>query len=628
MSESRAERIERLFHEALQAPFDDRQTFIAGACREDPDLQIEIESLLEAHAKSGKFLEHPLGRDPISDENDEPDATTVDNDSALSGRRIGVWRLTKRLAAGGMGDVYLASRADGQYQQQVAIKLIRHGVDTSASLRKHIIRRFREERQHLANLLHPNIAALIDGGTTEDGLPYLVMEYIQGQPITEYCEDQRLTLNERLELFRSVCLAVHHAHSKFVAHRDLKPSNILVVQNPEPGSRPIPKLLDFGIAKLLKEEPEPDALPHTKLGLHPMTPEYASPEQVSGQEITAATDVYSLGVILYELVTGRRPYEVTQYDAKTVICERTHQRPSLLRRHLSHEIDAIIMMALEKDPARRYPSAAALAEDLSRFLAGKPIMARNPTLTYVFSRFILRQGYRVATIVLLVLAIAATTALVISQGRQAAMKAREESLLNKASRLYAIAGNLESIGEDYTAELSLRAAIEIEREYPVVTQPAHATKLTLLGKVLVEQRKLDDAEGVLRAALDIWSTRAATGIVRMAETQRLLGRCLLLQHRAAEAEPLLLAGYPTLLAQYGMQGKPVQETLKDLVGVYQNLQRPEEEAKYQDLLDNAQAPASAPTSQPTTASRSSVTSAMTGSADTDATTAPPPESAE
>ncbi len=632
MTESRKERVERLFDEALQTPPEDRPRFLATACEEDATLRTELESLLEAHRQAGDFLEHPLGQAPSPPEGGDRPSSAVDEETALSGRRIGVWRLTKRLAAGGMGDVYLASRADGQYQQQVAIKLIRHGVDTSPTLRKHIIRRFREERQHLANLVHPNIAALIDGGTTEDGLPYLVMEYIQGQPITEYCESRNLALPERLELFKSVCLAVHHAHSKFVAHRDLKPSNILVVQSEEEGSRPIPKLLDFGIAKLLREEPEPDALPRTKLGLRPMTPEYASPEQVSGQEITAATDVYSLGVILYELVTGRRPYEVSQYNAQRVICEEPHPRPSQVRRNLSKEIDAIVMMALEKDPARRYPSAAALAEDISRFLEGRPIMARNPTLAYVFSRFLWRQAYRVATVVLLVLAIAVTAALVISQNRQAAMRAREDSLLNKASRLYAFAGGLNSEGQNYAAELALRAAVEIEREYPVVNQPAHATKLSLLGKVLIEQNKLDDAEAVLTAAMDIWQERVGPENIRMAETQRLLGRCLLRQGRAAEAEELLASSYPILERQYGSQGLPVRETLADLIAVCDALGQPERAAHWRAELHKADA--SAATSQfnqeETAATRAEdePKNAAADTADKDAKNDPPREPAE
>ena len=632
MTDSRKEQVERLFDEALQTPPEARPQFLAAACDTDTTLRAEVESLLEAHQQAGEFLEHPLGRAPSPPEIGDQPSAAVDEETALSGRRVGVWRLTKRLAAGGMGDVYLASRADGQYQQQVAIKLIRHGVDTSPTLRKHIIRRFREERQHLANLVHPNIAALIDGGTTEDGLPYLVMEYIQGQPITDYCADRKLPLREKLELFKSVCLAVHHAHSKFVAHRDLKPSNILVVQSEEEGSRPIPKLLDFGIAKLLREEPEPEAMPRTKLGLRPMTPEYASPEQVSGQEITAATDVYSLGVVLYELVAGRRPYEVTQYDAQRIICDEPHPRPSQVCRNLSKEIDAIVMMALEKDPTRRYPSAAALAEDISRFLDGRPIMARNPTLAYVFSRFLRRQAYRVATAVLLVLAIAVTAALVISQNRQAAMRAREDALLNKASRLYAFAGGLNSEGQNYAAELALRAAVEIEREYPVVNQPAHATKLSLLGKVLIEQNKLDDAEAVLTAALDIWGERLGPENIRMAETQRLLGRCLLRQGRASEAEELLAASYPILERQYGLPGLPVKETLADLIAVCEALQQPERAAHWREQLRQADTPPATlpPGQEETTATggEAEPTDAAADIAGTDAKNDPPQGSAE
>ncbi|MBN2563899.1 MAG: serine/threonine protein kinase [Phycisphaerae bacterium] len=583
MSSDRTEQIERLFHAAIDREPCERKAFLTSACGGDTALQEEVESLLEAGEHTKDFMEQPVISNPPSPIPDveSPDGDVrIDGDESMNGTRIGPWRLTKRIAVGGMGDVFLADRADGHYEKQAAIKLIRRGIDADPALRRHIIRRFRDERQHLANLDHPNIAGLIDGGTTDDGLPYLVMEYIQGRPITEYCDEHGLGVRERLELLRTVCLAVHHAHSKFVAHRDLKPSNILVASDdvePAGAGRPVAKLLDFGIAKLLKSDGErtsgggskPSAGTHP--GLRPMTPEYASPEQVSGREVTAATDVYSLGVILYELVTGELPYRVSQYDAKTVICEQKPPKPSSVKRSVSRELDAIVLKALEKEPSRRYPSAATMAEDIGRYLDGRPIMARPPTFTYLLSRFFVRHGSRVASVVFLLFAIAATTALLATWSRQSQFQANRTAALNRANRFYASAGSLEGEGQYATAEMLLREAIEIERATPPDNQQVHAAKLTLLGRVLIKQRHLNEAERVLRESLDIWNALPPKGYARMAEAQSLLGRCFIGQHRYKEAEPLLTKSYPVLVAQFGRHGKQACGVLEDLVVLYEAL---------------------------------------------------------
>ena len=239
-------------------------------------------------------------------------------DEQMVGQRIGPYKVIREIAHGGMGAVYLAFRADDEYQKQVAIKLIKRGMDTDL-----IIRRFRNERQILANLDHPNIARLIDGGTTEDGLPYFIMDHVEGLPIDAYCDAHKLSIAEQLKLFRTVCSAVEYAHQHHVIHRDLKPSNILVT------AEGVPKLLDFGIAKVLN--PEPPFQTVESVGLRPMTPDYASPEQVRGETITPASDVYSLGVLLYELLTGHRPYRVksrTPQEIERVICEEEPEKPS------------------------------------------------------------------------------------------------------------------------------------------------------------------------------------------------------------------------------------------------------------------------------------------------------------
>ena len=270
-------------------------------------LRREVESLLESDSQTDGFIEQPVLEIPRDLFPEAPEESLV-------GRQFGAYQIIREIGRGGLGAVYLAARADDEYRKEVAIKLVRRGLDT-----EDILRRFRNERQILAQLDHPNIARLIDGGTTDEGLPYFVMEYVNGEPIGAYCDAHSLSTTERLNLFRKVCAAVTYAHQNLVIHRDLKPSNILVASDGEP------KLLDFGIAKLLGQDEE--ALAQTMAGQRVMTPEYASPEQVKGEKITTASDVYSLGVLLYELLTGRRPYRLKTRTAEEIARAITDQEP-------------------------------------------------------------------------------------------------------------------------------------------------------------------------------------------------------------------------------------------------------------------------------------------------------------
>jgi eukaryotic-like serine/threonine-protein kinase len=595
VKQDRAADVERLFHEALERDPSQRHALLATQCAGDEALRSEIESLLAAHDRADGFLEQPFpspaqGQRPAA--NFEPQ---IDDEAAMIGRRVGPWRLTKRIGVGGMADVYLAERADGQYEQQAAIKLIRRGVSGDPALRLDLIRRLWDERQHLANLDHPNIARLIDGGTTEDGLPYLGMEYIPGQSITRYCQERQLPIRQRLELFRRVCEAVQYAHSKFVAHRDLKPSNILVTGGLEGKDQPIPKLLDFGIAKLAKGDELASPAPPTRHGLRPMTLEYASPEQVSGQEITTATDVYSLGVILYELVTDRLPYEVDPYDARSVICEQRPPRPGSIKRSLSRELDTIILKAMEKAPARRYPSAAALAEDLERYVAGKPVLARAPTVPYVLWKFLARHASRVAAVVFLVAAVVATTALFITLARQAKQQSSQVVSQARADRLFAIARNNETLDDLDDAENLLEMAMDIERELPRDSSSDDPAKLLLLGRILCKQRQFANAEPVLTQAIELLTSATAAGSpVRLAEARRWLAACRIQQGRYQEAGTLLSASYPVFNERFGPTNPQTQDVLRDLVFVAGKLGLTDEVRKYEPLL---LPPASA---QPTT----------------------------
>jgi len=309
MRPERWQQVRSVLDGALALPAAERSAYLDKACAADRELRTEVESLLDSHDQAGSvFLNNPA----------------VDLKGALAelgprsswiGRRIGVYQIEAEIGHGGMGEVYRAVRADGQYKREVAIKLVRGGYDTAV-----VLERFLHERQILASLDHPNIARLYDGGTTEEGLPYLVMELIEGTPIDQYCEEHDLGVNERLKLFTQVCAAVQYAHQRLVIHRDIKPSNILVT------AEGVPKLLDFGIAKIL----DPTAAAETTL-MRPMTPEYASPEQVRGEAITTATDVYSLGVVLYRLLAGRSPYHEstrTPLEFARAICEVEPIKPS------------------------------------------------------------------------------------------------------------------------------------------------------------------------------------------------------------------------------------------------------------------------------------------------------------
>lgn len=371
MTPERWARLETLFQEALQRRPPERATFLAEVCAGDPALRAEVELLLASHEQADDFLDQPVLFQAEAADLAEPV-------EILTGRRIGPYQVLQEIGQGGMGLVYLAVRADDEYRKQVAIKVLRPGMDTRV-----IVRRFRHERQMLADLEHPNIARLIDSGATEDGRPYFIMEYVNGLPLDQYCDQRRLSVEERLTLFRTVCAAVHYTHQNLIVHRDLKPSNILVTADS------VPKLLDFGIAKWLHPQSSGQMLTSTA-GPRPMTPEYASPEQVRGGTITTVSDVYSLGVVLYELLTGRRPYRTEGRSLSEVerrICEEEPERPSAvvghvkaapdkegqahsprplygesagrggslegLRRRLAGDLDNIILMALRKEPTRR-----------------------------------------------------------------------------------------------------------------------------------------------------------------------------------------------------------------------------------------------------------------------------------
>ena len=364
-------------------------------------------------------------------------------ETAAPGRRIGPYEVLRELGRGGMGAVYLAGRADEQYEKVVAIKVVQAGHET-----EEMLRRFRQERQILAGLDHQNIAKLLDGGTTREGLPYFVMDHVEGEPVDRYCSRHALSLKQRLTLFQTVCAAVAHAHRNLIVHRDIKPSNILVTAGG------VPKLLDFGIAKLLPTEPSADT---TATGtLFAFTPAYASPEQVRGERVTTATDVYSLGVVLYELLTGRSPYRVKSQGSVEVlkaICDQEPDRPSTTvareqgragtaaptertRKRLRGDLDSIVLKALRKEPHQRYASVDALSEDIQHHLDGRPVAARKGTFSYRTGKFVRRHWVGVSAALLVLVAIVGGAVLA-TYGLVRARRAEAEAL-HQAAKATAI----------------------------------------------------------------------------------------------------------------------------------------------------------------------------------------------
>lgn len=429
MTPERWTQIKALLAAVLERPREERVGFLDQACHGDLTLRAEVESLLTHEQPEDELDSRVLSRG-LRLENLISSGLAEHVDQAfIQGHhgRIGPYKIVREIAFGGMGAVYLAERADDQYRRQVALKLIRRDMDT-----EFVLRRFRNERQILAALDHPNIARLFDGGTTTDGLPYLVMEYVDGLPISAYCDEQALNTKQRLQLFEKVCDAVQYAHTHQVIHRDIKPSNILVTKEC------VPKLLDFGIAKVLAPDMAAQTLEPTLTGLHLLTPAYASPEQVKGEPISAASDVYSLGVLLYELLTGHKPYRVkSQLDLPRAVLEEEPTRPSTaislteevrssdgaasisvtpdsvskaretspdkLRRRLRGDLDNILMMALRKDPERRYASVAEFAGDIRRHLEDRPVTARKDSLAYRANKFMRRRRIGIAPLIVLLL---------------------------------------------------------------------------------------------------------------------------------------------------------------------------------------------------------------------------------
>ena len=425
-----------------------RPAYLDRNCGDDLLLRREVERLLHHSSLDAEFLDSNSLSAVAS-------SVLTEQEGAWTGRRIGSYQIIEPLGVGGMGEVYRAFRADDQYRKEVALKIVRAGQDSGF-----VLSRFKSERQILANLEHPNIARLLDGGTTEEGIPYFVMELIEGMPITEYCDAKKLGIADRLELFSQVCAAVQYAHQGLIIHRDIKPANILVTADGTP------KLLDFGIAKILASESSAGST-ETLATFRILTPRYASPEQIKGEPMTTASDVYSLGVVLYELLTGQSPYgsaRGTSGEFAEAACQNEPPKPSFvvcrsarsdgesggpavlselrggsperLRKQLRGDLDNVVLMALRKEPSRRYASVSQLKDDLRRHLESLPVLACGDTFAYRTSKFVRRHKAVIGASFAVALALVVGLAMALHEARIARVqRARAERRFNDVRKL-------------------------------------------------------------------------------------------------------------------------------------------------------------------------------------------------
>lgn len=587
-------KIKQIFSEALELEGSERERFVEDACGNDKVLLNEVRSLLAAHESSS-----PLDKSP---EDLKKSLFPRLETKKTKGKKVGPYKIKKELGHGGMGSVYLADRIDGQFEQQVALKLLRTGFTTENQKR-----RFLSERQILATLNHKNIARLLDGGITDDGQPWFAMEYVNGLPIDEYCDSRKLTIKQRLNLFLKVCDAVQSAHQKLIVHRDLKPSNILVTEN---GTV---KLLDFGIAKALNQEDIlGGAQPLTRTGLLPLTPAYASPEQVRNDPMTTASDIYQLGIVLYELLTGCRPYKVsgrTPSEVEQIICEKQPTRPSTaitkvlperedaentlkkvssnrqtkteqLQKNLKGDLDTIVLKAIRKEPDRRYESAEQLAADIRHYLTGRPVMAHPDSMGYRTRKFIRRHrigAISTAIIILLVIGYIITVTWHSQQTQAALVKAEQET--KKAEQvtdflmdMFEASNPEESLGDTVTAQTLLEQGIEQAqqlKDQPVI----YAQMLDVTGLVYMNLGQYEQAQSLLKQAYDIRHTHLEAPHPEISESLHNLGVLFWENGQYNEAEKYLRDALKMLQKIHEGEHESLANTMNALAIVLKELRK-------------------------------------------------------
>ena len=558
MDAERWQRIDALFEALLELPEEQHDDFLHRSCGDDQEVRQEVERLLDLERRAGNFWTTPVAR-----LDEPPEVPKPPPKPEPERQRVGPYRLLKLLGRGGMGAVYLGQRDDQSFERQVAVKVIRADRQQTETRR-----RFRAERQVLAGLVHPNIARLYDGGTTEDGCPYLVMEYVEGWPLDTFCDRHRWTVRQRLELFRQVCDAVHYAHRNLVVHRDLKPGNILVT------AEGVPKLLDFGIAKMLDGAEWASLGAETRTGWSPMTPSYASPEQIRGEPITTASDTFALGVILYRLLTGVAPFGASSdsnHQLERAILEEEPPRASLavasldegdagrmaaarragvkdLERVLRGDLDTILAMALRKESERRYGTASALAEDLTHYLEDRPVKARPETLAYRFGKLVRRNRLASATATALLLALVTFAWVSTVQNT----RLEEQRDIAQSERATAEDERLKAQTEKEKAEQISRFLLQLFSDADPKGDGGELTVRQVLDRGAEKIEALEDQPPIQAAYMDV-----------IGKVYRSLGHF-------EPAETLLEGAHQRRLDLYGEHHEEVLESLDSLAGLRQD----------------------------------------------------------
>jgi serine/threonine protein kinase/tetratricopeptide (TPR) repeat protein len=537
---SRWRAIDAVFQEALDLDPDEWSDFLDRRCAADAQLRRAVEDLLAAERDAESFLEESVESIVPAEIAAAIGEQAPDPRSDRTGERVGAFRIVRQIGRGGMAGVYEAARADGEFEQRVAIKFLRRGLDT-----EDFVRRFLAERQILSSLEHPNIARLVDGGTTDRGLPYLALEYVEGVPITEHCDEAGCSVELRLRLFVQVARAVQHAHTNLVVHRDIKPSNILVTRDGQV------KLLDFGIAKLLDPDAETSAVPLTRTGFRPLTPEYASPEQARGEPITTASDVYQLGVLLFRLLTGGRPYEISGTGAtleqtitnarprapselvRQVADSATETRlgisPKRLSRRLRGDLDTIILKALAKEPGRRYATALEMADDVERHLDGRPITARRESSLYRTGKFLRRHAWVAPVSGAAALLVGAYVVTLIRHGRQLEEERNVARDVQRAFVSFFTAPDSDDVGlgegrRDLTILQAIRDGTDRVRRELADRPAARAELFDAMAAVLQDLDETDRAYELATEALDIERSLYGSESPQVHETLLRVGR--------------------------------------------------------------------------------------------------------
>jgi serine/threonine-protein kinase len=593
MQNERWQQIKTIFHDALALAETQRDLFLAEKCGKDAEMRHQLEKLLAAHFEADSFIEKPAAK--ISE-------VIETNNRFQLPKRLGNYLLYREIGVGGMGAVFLANRVDGEFQQKVAVKIIRQTIADSQ-----IVKRFKAERQILAGLLHPNIVQLLDGGTTPEGMPFLVMEYVEGWPLLDFCQNHKLALKTRLKIFQKICAAVSFAHQHLIIHRDIKPTNILVTNEGEP------KLLDFGLAKILATD-VPNST-HTQTGFRALTPAYASPEQFQGKNITTASDIYSLGVILYELLSGKRPLETDNCSYDEILRQISTSEPirpsavmgkteGVKRRKgdredftvfpspfhpfspsaLKGDLDNIALKALRKEPERRYQSAQQFSADIERFLRGLPVSARPNTFTYLATKFIKRHALVVAAGGLILLSLIGGIIATAWQAQKAQREKAKAELINTfLTRMLKYANpvykSAQKGGQDLTIKEVLdEAATRLDRgEFD--NQPEVKAELSkTIAQTYMGQSKYQTAEPYIRQYAALTKQLYGENHPKTIESQGFLAASLFDKGQPEEAEKLYRHVFP-LIREEQKRGRINAETLANILNNFGYLRRTQGDSK-------------------------------------------------